>query len=143
MSVSLGALISTATPSVLLANILAPIIAVVFILFGGFYVNSSNIPKWFIWVEWLSPIKYSFAALMLNDLDDISFRCSSAQLQEDANGNTFCPLTTGEQVLTLYGLDTNTTLSIQANLFALIVWIGIARVLGYIALRFLPYNKHF
>jgi ABC-type multidrug transport system permease subunit len=33
------------------------------IMFGGFYANSSTVPKWLSWLEYLSPVFYSFSAL--------------------------------------------------------------------------------
>lgn len=35
-----------------------------FLLFGGLFINSANCPEYFIWVQYISPIKYGFEALM-------------------------------------------------------------------------------
>jgi len=46
--------ISTALPMVLL-----PVI-----LFSGFFKNRADLPVWIGWLEYISPIKYSFIAFL-------------------------------------------------------------------------------
>ncbi|KAJ2553897.1 hypothetical protein EV175_002775 [Coemansia sp. RSA 1933] len=41
-----------------------PIVVVPLLLFGGLFVNSGNSTVWLRWIQWLSPIKYAFAATM-------------------------------------------------------------------------------
>ncbi|KAI9502085.1 P-loop containing nucleoside triphosphate hydrolase protein, partial [Coemansia spiralis] len=46
-----------------------PLIVVPTLLFGGLFVNTGNSTVWLRWIQWLSPIKYSFAATMKNQFD--------------------------------------------------------------------------
>ena len=39
-----------------------------FVLFSGFFKNTGNIPKWIHWVQYISPIKFGFAALCENEV---------------------------------------------------------------------------
>jgi hypothetical protein len=48
----------------ILANVLAPVVMIVLMLFGGFYVNTANIPDYFVFLEYISFVKYSFAGSM-------------------------------------------------------------------------------
>ncbi|KAJ1961547.1 hypothetical protein GGI12_003187 [Dipsacomyces acuminosporus] len=51
-----------------LSTILAvvPAIFLPFLLFGGLLVNTGNSTVWLRWLQWLSPIKYGYSALAIN-----------------------------------------------------------------------------
>lgn len=36
-------------------------------LFGGFFSNSSGYPDWIGWLQYLSPVRYTFEALVWNE----------------------------------------------------------------------------
>jgi hypothetical protein len=57
-------MIGAMSPTVELANILAPVINVVFLLFGGSFLPAP--PPWFIWLKWISPINYAYSSLAEN-----------------------------------------------------------------------------
>ncbi|KAJ2156679.1 hypothetical protein GGF46_005025 [Coemansia sp. RSA 552] len=40
-----------------------------FLLFGGLLVNTGNSTVWLRWLQWISPIKYGYTALMRNQFD--------------------------------------------------------------------------
>lgn len=61
--VSLGLLAGCVFSDVQVAVSAAPMCVIPFMLFGGFLVNTENIPVAFIWLEYMSPFKYAFAAL--------------------------------------------------------------------------------
>jgi ABC-type multidrug transport system permease subunit len=44
-----------------------PLIILPLMLFGGFYKNRKDLPVWIGWIEYLSPIKYSFTSLATNE----------------------------------------------------------------------------
>ncbi|CEH14703.1 abc atp-binding protein isoform 1 [Ceraceosorus bombacis] len=50
----LGLFIGSVSPTIELANIIAPLISVIFLLFGGNLLPSP--PPWFVWLRWISPI---------------------------------------------------------------------------------------
>lgn len=52
---------------VTVANIVAPITLVLLMLFGGFFINSANVPVYLIWLQYLSFFKYAFEALVINE----------------------------------------------------------------------------
>ncbi|KAJ2228919.1 hypothetical protein IWW45_006416 [Coemansia sp. RSA 485] len=43
-----------------------PAIFLPFLLFGGLLVNTGNSTVWLRWIQWISPIKYGYTALMYN-----------------------------------------------------------------------------
>lgn len=50
-AVSLGYAVSTLSSSVSVALALGPVVLIPFMLFGGFFVNSDDVPVYFKWLE--------------------------------------------------------------------------------------------
>ena len=46
-----------------------PVVIMPFVLFSGFYANSSTFMSWIGWIQYISPMKYSFEALVWNEYD--------------------------------------------------------------------------
>jgi len=57
---SYGLIISVAIPKLEVAMALLPITIIPLMVLGGYFVNSNNIPKFLIWIEYISMFKYSF-----------------------------------------------------------------------------------
>lgn len=55
------------------AQALGPAIMTVFIVFGGYYANASNVPKGLRWIAHTSLIKYSFEAFCVNEFHGLTF----------------------------------------------------------------------
>ncbi|EQC42060.1 hypothetical protein SDRG_00903 [Saprolegnia diclina VS20] len=79
---------------------IAPVIGIVIILplvlFGGLFLNASNTPDYFIWLEYISPLKYAYRGLsraFWNSVDTIP--CDSNR----------CIATSGAQVLSNMSLN--------------------------------------
>jgi len=47
---------------------LTPMILLPFFLFSGFFKNTGNLSAWIGWIQYLSPIKYSFSAFVYNEV---------------------------------------------------------------------------
>jgi hypothetical protein len=77
-SEGIGLIASTIAPNVLVANIIAPLITIIFLLLGGFYIQTDNIPSYFKWIETLSYLKYGYRGLMVNEFSGLRLDgCSS------------------------------------------------------------------
>lgn len=108
-----------------IAALLFTLIFVLFVAFGGLVIDVSDIPDYLIWLHYISPVKYSYEALMTlfwGRIDTLS--CDSAT--ED------CIARTGEQVLEFYSLDNRSALTssillliICAVIFFLGLWFWI------------------
>ena len=48
---SLGYVITIAIPKKEMASVVSLLVLVLFVIFGGFYLNANNTPKYFIWVR--------------------------------------------------------------------------------------------
>jgi ABC-type multidrug transport system permease subunit len=64
---AIGYFVSSIFSSPETANMVAPIIVMPFILFGGFFANSASYPGWVTWIQYLSPIRYALEALVRNE----------------------------------------------------------------------------
>ncbi|TYZ65851.1 hypothetical protein PybrP1_007529, partial [[Pythium] brassicae (nom. inval.)] len=63
-AVGLGYMVSCLCRRVDIAPIIGVVIILPFLLFGGLLINSDNCPDYFVWIQYISPIKYGFEALM-------------------------------------------------------------------------------
>lgn len=70
-SMSLGYLVSSTFHDFAIAAMIAPVLMMPFMLFSGFYANSDTISAWLAWIQWTSPIKYGFEAMMTNEFRDV------------------------------------------------------------------------
>ena len=60
---ALGLAVSAAAPSSEAAVAMGPAVMVLFIVFGGYYVNPENVPACFRWINAASLIKWAFQGL--------------------------------------------------------------------------------
>ena len=67
---SMCLLISSFVPSLSLGNLIAIILLLFYMLFGGFLVNKSSMPAALRWFSWVSFIEYGFEILMVNELEN-------------------------------------------------------------------------
>lgn len=66
-SAALGLTVGSFAPSTEAAVAIGPAVMVVFIVFGGYYVNASNVPLALRWLPQASLIKQAFQALCVNE----------------------------------------------------------------------------
>ena len=87
-SSALGLTVGSFAPSTEAAAAIGPAVMVVFIVFGGYYVNAENVPSVLRWLPRTSLIKQAFEALCVNEFRGTSF-------EADAKGSG---MRTGEAV---------------------------------------------
>jgi ATP-binding cassette, subfamily G (WHITE), eye pigment precursor transporter len=63
---SLGLFLGSAITDSRTLTAINPFVAQVLSLFSGFYKNFNSMPDWVKWIQYLSPIRYSFQALVEN-----------------------------------------------------------------------------
>ena len=96
----------------------------------------NNIGAWLNWLQWLSIFKYSYQAVMINQLDGMVFVCDPSEYITIGTV-TICPITSGNQILTRLGLDDHGIWFPLVMLFALMV---LFRVIGLIFLYWQTYR---
>lgn len=118
---SWGYIIAACSNSFPTANALAGPIILPFMLFGGFFIQDKNIPDYFIWLRYLSWIKYGFEAMCIN------------QYQYIPTGLTYATTVnlTGLQVLDAMNINPN-NLSLDLGVLSIIA-IGV-RILALLLL---------
>lgn len=105
---SLGLLLGCMLPNAEVAVTVAPVVLLPFMLFGGYFANLNNIGKWLSWLQYLSIFKWGFQSLITNELNGLSFGCTSDQYIsiQTSNGSLLvCPVTNGTQALGSLGLS--------------------------------------
>lgn len=75
---SYGLLISVIIPKMEVAMALVPVLVIPFMVLGGFFVNTNNVPDYLKWIEYVSMFKYGFQAAALNEFDTVNFSCTDA-----------------------------------------------------------------
>lgn len=121
---SIGIMFNTLVAHTGFAVNLTSVVLSIATIMGG--IMSLNIPSFLQAFNHLSPIKWSLGNLANYTLKGIHFTCPDAQ--KLPNGQ--CPISTGEEVLNLYNLQTNAAL----NLMALGICVVVYRLLAYILL---------
>jgi ABC-type multidrug transport system ATPase subunit/ABC-type multidrug transport system permease subunit len=112
-----------------------PLILLPMMVFAGFFLNSNNIPVYFIWLEYISFMRYAFEGDAIALFSGQTFYCKPDQFVLDpVTGVPLCPITTGEQVITSLGFQNGV---IWQNIVVLLaMWVGY-NLLAFLFLRFL------
>ncbi|BDA42587.1 Protein white [Coccomyxa sp. Obi] len=115
---SLGLAVGSFAPSTDAALAIGPGIMVLFIVFGGYYVNAGNVPRALRWIPSVSLIKHAFEGLCDNEFPGLDFEPVSA----DGAGD----ILKGEQVLQRLGFSDSSvakTARAQARVLAFNYWL--------------------
>ncbi|KUF87386.1 RNA polymerase III transcription repressor MAF1 [Phytophthora nicotianae] len=106
------------------ATIMGMLILLPMLLFGGLMVNSDDTPTYFVWINYISPIKFGFDGMMKVFWDEVStIPCNE--------GTENCIALSGQQVLENYSISTRSVL--LDGILLLILNVGY-RALGFLTL---------
>ncbi|OWZ17715.1 Multidrug resistance protein ABC transporter [Phytophthora megakarya] len=97
---------------VTLALIVYSVLLVLFVVFGGLFINFTDIPDWLVWLHYISPIKYAYAAMM----NIFWKRVDSIDCDWTLEG---CVALTGEGVLKYYSMEKRSALGDSLILLAI------------------------
>lgn len=129
VAASLYLFIGTLSPNAVVATILSPVTTVLFLMFGGFYINLDNIPVYYTWLYYVSYFRYAYEVLVTNELEGLKFSCLPS--------DPAC-IPTGEVQLQRLGMA---NIEIWENIGILASMILGYRLLAYVCLRFLYKEK--
>jgi ATP-binding cassette, subfamily G (WHITE), member 2 len=135
-STSLALMVSALCQTTALSVTVLPIVLEVTRLFGGFLVAPSRLPKYFVWLDALSYIKYTFVGTALNELGGLKLNCDDVKTtvyNATYSYNATC-IRTGEDLIQQKGYD---YISIGACIGALIGFIIFCRGVAFVGVRFL------
>eukprot|EP00955_Chlamydomonas_euryale_P034459 349801-Chlamydomonas_euryale.AAC.24 len=77
-SSAMGLAVGALAPSTEAASAIGPAVMVIWIVFGGYYVNQSNVPRALRWLPSASLIKNSFQAMCINEFPGLDFDPSAS-----------------------------------------------------------------
>ncbi|KAJ1927689.1 hypothetical protein IWQ60_002704 [Tieghemiomyces parasiticus] len=63
-----GTFMACSIKDLAIAMVIMPVIILPLMIFGGLFVNTGSAPPYLAWIQWISPIKYGFSALAINQL---------------------------------------------------------------------------
>jgi hypothetical protein len=127
-SVAFGYAISCVCRRVDIAPIVGNIVLMPLLLLGGLFVDPSDVPSIFRWIQYITPFKYGYYGLMrvfFRDVPEIS--CADIA---GGSASASC-LLSGDQVLSSYSIDNQSAL---ADILLLLVLSVGYRVIAMIAL---------
>lgn len=125
-ALSIGLFVGAYANSLIAAQTMAMPFMLIFILFSGFYANTEVIPVWLSWIQWISPIKYMFAAMLQIHFTGVVFACTAEELAANA-----C-IPTGEDFMLRLGVQDD---SFGRSCGVLVGMICAMHVLAYTSLR--------
>ena len=99
---SLGISIATAAKNINAALSFAPFILIPLILFSGLLINSEDIPPYFVWIQYLSPIRYMYQEIYKIEFKGLYYKGIPLEINIDNMG--FNKISTILAVLLLAGI---------------------------------------
>eukprot|EP00871_Galdieria_phlegrea_P002746 jgi/Galph1/3472/GphlegSOOS_G2149.1 len=123
---ALALTVSAGAPTPQIAAAIIPLFLVISLLFGGFFLSNAQIPNYFVWLKYMSFIKYSFGALMHIQFDGFTFQLSTPSCSSTGG------VCDGNNVLQASG---TTDFSLGGNIGLLVTILVIFRVAAYLVLR--------
>jgi len=103
LAISFCQFVAASSPSAEVANGVAPIGMTAMALFSGFLLPKNSIPDPWIWMYYLSFIRYPLAALTINEVSDLDFTCA-----QPLPGLTCeCPINNGADLLEQFDMPTD------------------------------------
>jgi ABC-type multidrug transport system permease subunit len=79
---AIGTFISAIFDDVAMALAVLPLFLLPVLLFSGLFVNSGNFPVWLSWLQYGSPVRYSFSGLLQNQFNSYTFNNCDTRTQD-------------------------------------------------------------
>jgi len=114
---SMGLFLSIAIPNLQISLMLAPLLTLLLIILGGFYIPIQNMNVAIRWASWISMARYGFQGFIINEFQGRTIECNhdtTLGVNFADNGVT-CPVN-GDDVIISYGIE-----GMVAN-----VWVNVA-----------------
>ncbi|KAI8892150.1 hypothetical protein BC833DRAFT_570403, partial [Globomyces pollinis-pini] len=126
-STSLALAISTFARTTTMSVTILPFVFEICRLYGGFFLSPSRLPKYFVWIDALSYVKYVYVGISLNEMQGLELSCTLADKSRCVTGaNRSADL----------GLD---YISIHGCAIVLISMIVFFRFLSYLGVRYVKW----
>lgn len=63
-----------------LGSLVLGILYILFMLLGGLYLNTEDVPVYVVWLQFFSMFKYGYEIALASHMDGLSFSCTTAEL---------------------------------------------------------------
>ncbi|KAJ3083977.1 hypothetical protein HK102_000810 [Quaeritorhiza haematococci] len=97
-------------------------------LFGGWFLSPANLPKYFVWLDSISYVKYTYIGIALNELTGLTLKCPNPD-------GTGCVLN-GDFTIQQQGFQ---NYSVAGCAGALVAYIFICRFIAYLGIRYIKW----
>jgi ATP-binding cassette subfamily G (WHITE) protein 2 len=124
---AMGLLISNWSPNLHVANIVMPMVLSFMLLFSGLFVNSSSVPVFFGWIEYVNFMKFTFEMVAFTDLNDLKFTCDGGTFPSDK-----CQINDGSQILQSMSMG---DVSIADNIGYIVALTILFHLLAFVGLK--------
>ncbi|CAE8632163.1 unnamed protein product [Polarella glacialis] len=133
---AIGLFLACIFSDVAIALTIAPMVVLPLMMFCGFFLNPESTPVFLKWVEFISPMKYAFSALAMNEFDGLTLYCTDDQLRKgpstDGTIVKVCPFLSGQMYLDRLNIQSFLTIPMCCLLLA--VMTVIFTILAFFAL---------
>lgn len=127
--VGLGLLISSIFDSFRVILVVTPLILLPLFLFSGIFVSSGNLPVYFNWIKYVSPMYYCYTGMLEVQFSGTLPNCNPDEFECD-----------GDKILAVLGVDT--TFSIGVNVvFIVTLWMAYT-FLAFLSLDFVTRRQY-
>lgn len=126
---AVGTVAGAAFSDITVALVVLPLILLPLMMFSGLFVNVGDLPVYFAWIKWISPMKYAYHALMRNEYTGLVF----------ANCNPSKEACQGELVLKQMSMADG--LSVAENIVVLLAMYCVLMAVGFVALTTIAKRK--
>lgn len=124
---SVALAVSTLARTTTMSVTVLPMILEVFRLYGGFFLSPAKLPKYFVWLDALSYVKYVYVGISLNELQGLDLTCNLSDVSK---------CSTGQSKITELGLD---YISIGGCIGVLLSMIVLFRFIAYLGVRYIKW----
>ncbi|GMH83511.1 hypothetical protein TrVE_jg5561 [Triparma verrucosa] len=138
----MGLILASIFSDIAVALLVAPLIIMPLMMFSGFFLNADSTPAYYLWIPWISPMKYAYTALATIEYTGLELTCRDEELiTMEVNGQTatVCPFLKGEDFLQTFNFEAELTVPVcQLSLVAMYL---VCLTIAFLALKRLVASK--
>lgn len=99
LGAAIGIFVGVLAKDTSVATSLLPVAVIPFMVFSGFMVNLDTVTDALSWIQYISPFKYGFRAVVINEFKGLSFTCTPEEAVIGPDGALTCRTNSGDQII--------------------------------------------
>ncbi|PGH12263.1 hypothetical protein AJ80_06777 [Polytolypa hystricis UAMH7299] len=84
--------LAAATKTISQALAFAGVMVLAIVIYTGFTIQRSYMHPWFKWISWINPVAYAYEAILVNEVHNRRFECSTLVPPYGTGDNFECPI---------------------------------------------------